>query len=148
MTDTLASLMPAKKRTWILPVTIAAVLLVVAGVGAYFLWPRSLDITGRLVLFDKTYGTLNSDCTGSEASGGYKDLAEGAEVTVTDPTGAAVGLGHLGAGKQAHAGECDWPFTVTAPAGKGIYGVTVAHRNGAKFSEADLSKPLVLSIGD
>ncbi len=127
---------------WAIPLAIVAI---VAGVLLVpRLAPADLTITGEVLLHDTRINTTGNSCRGS---GGYDDLREGAQVVVTDATGKSIGIGTLGTG-VSNTNICTWEFSVTVPAGGGIYGVEVSHRGKLQYSEADLAgRPLKLSIG-
>lgn len=100
------------------------------------------DVTGFDRLDDET-------CAGS---GGYDDLAEGAQVTVSDAAGKTIALGELGPGKVVSAGDvvggCQFRFTVKdVPAGQKFYGVEVSHRGVVRYTADDAHERIVLSIG-
>jgi hypothetical protein len=136
-----------------------AVLLAGCGGGAQASTPAGpavLEVSGSLVIRTQSWST---DCTGGR---GYEDVTAGAQVTVTDGAGAVIGLGQLLAptftpdsgippnpeiGSQW--GVCGWPFVVTnVPAGRGFYGIEVAHRGAVRYPEADLtSRPVQLRLG-
>lgn len=101
----------------------------------------------RLSQFDAS-STVN-DCWGN---GGYDDLREGAQVTVTDPDGRTIALGSVtGSSLQdTDAGlQCVLSFEVEdVPRGAGFYGVEVAHRGVVRRGEADVfTRAFQLTIG-
>lgn len=137
---------------------VAAILFVVwAGSGnggGHLLTPRpaatpaaTFTVNGTLTLSDTTgYGILTQG-TGCTGAGGYSDLLESTQVTVTDDTGRTVALGTLAAG-QSVGTDCQFPFTIPdVPTGKGFYGIEVSHRGVVKFAEAKLNSPVELAIG-
>jgi len=141
----LSSVMPAPKRPrWPLLVLVAALLIVAGGVGGYLLLrPSTLTISGVLELRSASTATDGGHCSGT---GGYSDIAAGADVTVTDAAGTIVAIGALGAGTIADM-ACAFPFSVSAPAGKGFYGLTIGHRSKVQYSESALAQPVHLSLG-
>lgn len=143
---TLASVLPVskpKRKPWTLIAVAAVVVVLAAGAGAYLLWPRDLTITGTVVLT----GKLDASGTTCGGAGGYADIREGAPVLVTDSAGVNIGISKLGTSKWVAAEECRLPFSVDAPAGKDIYGLTIGNRKGLTYAEADLTAPLTLTIG-
>jgi hypothetical protein len=111
--------------------------------------PLTFNVGGSLALVGSRqhigrYGA----CSGS---GGYDDLANGAQVSILDNTGKTIGLGELENGSRGLGSECDWTFVVRdvpdTEGPDGIYSVEVTHRGKVSFkrSEASLVK---LSIGD
>lgn len=114
----------------------------------------TITIMGNLHLDDLAPGwTVGAAC--HALSPGYADVAAGAQVIVTDPTGTVVGTGTLGAGKVevnpklgSPAKICTFPFTVTSvPTGLSTYGIHVSHRGVLQFREADLAGPVILELG-
>lgn len=157
----------ARRRAAPLLIAIAAAAIVAAvGIGAYA-WTRdrtdqpattvgnaaTITIVGKLRLDDASAGwKVNQPC--HALSTGFADVAEGAQVTVTNPAGTVVGLGKLGGGViEVHpvygdpAKVCSFPIRVTGvPAGLGRYGVEVAHRGVVRFNEVDLAQPITLDL--
>ena len=113
----------------------------------------SLTITGELQLDDLAPGwTIGAPC--HALSTGYADVAEGAQIKVTNPGGTIIATAKLGPGKvAAHptldtAKICAFPIRITGvPTGHGIYGIEVSRRGAVQFQEADLVKPVVLTLG-
>jgi len=113
--------------------------------------PATFDARGSVTVSQ----VLDKTCTGS-----YDGFRSGAQVTVTDPKGVVLAVGQLGTGKasadpattpfggqQVLIGDtiCEFPFTVrNIPAGKLIYGVTIATRPTIQMNEADLRRGLKL----
>ncbi len=141
----LSSVMPAPKRPlWPLLVLAVAVLIVAGGIGGYLLLrPSRLTISGVLELRSASTATSAGRCSGT---GGYNDIVAGADVTVTDAAGTIVAIGALGAGAVTNM-ACAFPFSVSAPAGKGFYGLAIGHRSKVQYSESALAKPVHLSLG-
>lgn len=84
---------------------------------------------------------------------GYRDIQDGAQVTVADAGGKTVALGHLGAGGittlDSGSRGCDFPFSVTGvPRGQKFYSVQVANRDALSYSASDLTKPVQLTLGN
>lgn len=107
-------------------------------------------------------GTLQVDSVGPAwklgafcfGDAGHEDIAEGAQVTVTDPAGKVIALGKLGPGVVAvhptlgdPGKTCMFPVTVAGvPGGLGIYGIEVAHRGKVQYPEATLASPIELTL--
>ena len=105
--------------------------------------PTSLTVKGHLTLIDSAITRYEGACSGS---GGFGDIAGGAEVVVRDGKGVKVGLGHLGTGKADGPVTCVFPFTVMdVPTGGGIYSVEVTHRGEISFKAAD-AETVALSL--
>jgi len=86
--------------------------------------------------------------------GGFDDIATGASVTITDAAGEVVAVGELNSSYPGDFSEAQTPtscklrFSITGvPTGKGFYGVEVTHRGAVKYAEADMTKPLELTLG-
>lgn len=87
------------------------------------------------------------------AAPGYDDIAEGADVTVTDDRGATVGTSQLRSGtlKFIDNGNvwCSFTFIVRGiPAGKKFYALTAGQRDPEQLTEADLHSSINLQIGN
>lgn len=159
---------PAPRRRRAAPVLVAVVLAAIvagAAIAAYALTRDrtsatvgdavpTITILGNLHLDDLAPGwTVGSTC--HALSTGFADVAAGAQVVVTDPTGKVVGTGVLGAGATevnpklgTPAKICTFPFTITGvPTGLGTYGIEVTHRGVLQYREADLAGPVVLELG-
>lgn len=117
--------------------------------------PSTLAVIGSIALIgpysaDRTNGS-GETCAGT---GGFRDLAIGARVAVTDATGATVGVGTIdgavaGDLTATSARRCDFSFTVAGvPRGSASYEVRIAQRDGPTYTEAELSRPVVLTLGN
>lgn len=108
----------------------------------------TINVAGLMTLADLT--SVSGDlATGDLCSGtgGYSDIAEGAQVVISDDTGKTLVITQLGAGTIDDSG-CEFPFTADVPKGKGFYGFTVTHRGTVKESEASLAGGVSLTLGD
>lgn len=116
----------------------AACLTLVAACGgpAAAAAPRPITVRGTLVVSDPDDGV--SGCDYSDT--GYSDIDEGAQVTVTSPSGTVIGNGALEAGVPEQGTDCEFPFTV-AGVKRGLprYGVTVSHRGTIWFSPSEIA---------
>ncbi|MFF5201757.1 hypothetical protein ACFY3B_19360 [Micromonospora parva] len=115
--------------------------------------PVTRTVTGTLMLDDPS-GFAWHSTTGCSGTGGYNDVSPGAQVIVTDSTGATVGLGKLSTGiletapGATAADGCKFSFIVQdVPTGKGFYGVEVAHRGSVQYPEQQLFGALSLTLG-
>lgn len=156
------------RRSRAVPILVAAVVVLLAGVAALAFVlisnrakPAAGNSTGApaaAATFSVT-GTMelkagqfisddNQSCRGQD---GYDDLTMGASVTITDASGTVVALGEVNSmhNDDGMAGACDLGFKVDGvPAGKGFYGVEVSHRGAVKEPEAELKAGSVqLTIG-
>jgi len=139
-----------KRRTGLLAGLIAGSVVVLVGlaVGAYVLFGRGMTVSGVLVLTDQSSGIQvgqdGSTCTGT---GAFQDITGGATVNITDAGSATVGLGALDAGRYDTTKGCVFPWKISGvPGGKGFYGIEVAHRGIVKFPEAEVRKPVSLTL--
>jgi hypothetical protein len=157
---TLSTVVPTSKPPrprWVLPVVsgLAVLLLLAAGGVIAYLALRpaaasstasTMAVTGTVDVNDGADGRhYGQPCT---TVGGYQDIAEGAAVVVSDSAGKTVALGRLGPGKGVLGNnDCGFSFTVNVPAGLGFYGIEVSHRGRIQYTEADLARPVQLSLG-
>lgn len=133
---------PAKRRRWPLLAAAAAV-VVAAGFALTAVLDDGFTVTGEMHI-SRNVGNLNARCFGKN---GYDDIHEGAQVVVTDSTGATVAVGKLGRGEYT-GGTCTLPFTIDGvPEGSDFYGIEVAHRGELTYSRDDLNEPLRLTLG-
>lgn len=142
--------------------------------------PSSLyAVRGKLTLKDQTQNGVSNvvdgtfkpnetDCAPSQSGDtGYADIRNGAQVILSNATGATVGVGQLANGRLSNThrvqrggpndgdlpyfvqtwGECTWDFHVTYSARSDFYGIEIAHRGVTQYSAADLGAGLSLSIG-
>lgn len=119
--------------------------------------PLTLQIYGDLTLLGdnsiSATGTTGEPCT--ELGVGYSDIVAGAQVTITSPTGAVIGVGTLKAGiaiaPTSGTGRinCLFDFDVSGlPAALAFYGVTISHRGTVQFTAAQIEANQVdLSLG-
>jgi hypothetical protein len=114
--------------------------------------PTTFTVKGRIDLGDGFTSDSGNDTKGEhcegDADGGYDDISDGAQVTVYDNAGKAVGLGALLFGQIAGGGTvCRFPFIVRDVPIKGsIYSVEVTHRGKINFNRSEATS-LALSLG-
>lgn len=97
---------------------------------------------------------VGGDCS---TDGGYADIRQGAQVTVTDESGTVVGVGSLAAGTTAEVSDaldmplamkCEFDFSVLeVPDGHPFYSVEVSHRGQLRYQRTALDKALELTLG-
>lgn len=143
-----------RRPRWLIPAAIAVAVIVAAGVAAGVVALRSnagtFTASGSLTLTDSSAVDPSIVMTGGvcQGGGGYDDLHQGTQVTVTDQTGAIVGVGQLAAGSAISSSSCQFLFTVAAvPAGRKFYGVAVSHRGSVQYTESQVRSGVELSIG-
>lgn len=130
-----------------------AVLALAGGLTLGYLLTRTGDITIRGTVQLSRGDFTWSSGAGCWGTGGYKDIREGASVTVTDATGATIAMGQLDQAEPdmdtpSTARACVLHFTVEdVPAGKGFYSVRVTHRDGPQYPEERLTEELHLTLG-
>lgn len=110
--------------------------------------PTGFTIVGTLTVEASTSSDSSDggDCYASD--GGYSDVRMGAGVTIKDETGTVVALGNLDPGHTIEPAKCTFGFSVVSvPEGKKFYSVEVAHRGEVRYTRADLSEPLTLTLG-
>lgn len=113
--------------------------------------PATFTVTGVLDLGGNRVYNETEGCTGT---GGYADIRYGAQVRVTDATGAVVALGALSAGEPhdrfpevPKADQCRFRFEVSGvPESGNLYGVEVAHRGIVSFARTDATN-VQLTLG-
>jgi hypothetical protein len=151
---------PPRSPLWLAGVAVA-VALVAGGLVGYFLphhqggakppptsstKPATVSLVGTLKVSGHGSGELDSLGGGScQGSGGYSDITEGAQVVITDDSGATLAITHLepGSGDQF---SCEFQFRSEVPSGRGYYGVQVSHRGIVKEREVDLGI-VAISLG-
>jgi hypothetical protein len=117
----------------------------------------TFQVVGRLSLSLPDF-TWNEDPLSCAGSGGYNDLALGAQVVVSDPAGTTVAVGSVIEAipiverdddtAEYRASACTLRFVVSGvPTGKTFYGVEVSHRGRLQYPEAEARKELELTIG-
>jgi len=144
------------RRSWIAAGVGA---FVIAGVATWLLWPTqaqpvqparevpTFDLNGSVILhstqIDYWSGTAGEPCT---TKGGYRDLAQGAPVTVYNGAGTAVATGSLDAGKWFSG--CMFTFTIPNVPESPVVQVEVSHRGKVPFSlEGAKSGKVDLTLG-
>lgn len=87
--------------------------------------------------------------------GGMDPKCSRSDITITDASGATIGLGQLDVPKLVSGDpdlhwymRCQSTFSVNVPAGKGFYGIEVDHKGRVQYPEAAVKGKLVhLSVG-
>lgn len=126
---------PDHRRTvmLVLGAAVVVVALLVGGtIGYLALRSTTVTVEGSLQLKE----TDDQSCRGL-----YGDIQTGVQLTVTDPTGAIIGVTSLGVATAipgATGTVCKFPFTVEVPTGKATYGITVQRHGTLQFSEAEM----------
>jgi hypothetical protein len=133
---------------------VAALLLVVIGVAAYFgihalIKPQPFALTGTLQLNSdnlKTSGLpMGYTCAGQ---GGYSDIGPGTEVTVMDGSGKLMAKGAIDSSYN-QSGPCMLTFKVfDVPGGAKFYKVHVSHRGEMSYTESEAKAGIAVTLGD
>lgn len=105
--------------------------------------PSGHMINGTLELNDDvdTWAATGGPCSGTDdTNGGFDDIVPGAQVTVTNQAQTIVATGTLGAGTvETLYSTCEFVFTVPDVPTEQFYTVTVSHRGGVTYSEAQMT---------
>lgn len=99
-------------------------------------------LTGSVEIIDATDEpfTPGSGCDGSD-TGGFSDLAAGADVTVKNGSGRIIAIGSLREGKPNYDGAtCTMPLKVSGIPKASFYQVEVSHRGELSYSYAQLQR--------
>lgn len=91
----------------------------------------------------RNYSTYSGTC---EGTGGYNDMAEGAEVTIHDAQNTVIATGHLNAGSD-EGGMCVFTWSIPDVPVQKFYGVQVTHRGTITFTAQDAEGSLDTSLG-
>ena len=133
-------------------VLVVALVGVIVGVSAWALTrlsqplgTSSIHVSGTVTLVDEGVTRFKDQpCSGT---GGFADLRNGAEVLITDSTGAYLTVAYLESGHGvALSNNCVFSFSTKVPAGLGMYGVKVTHRETKPVSEEQLHSPLRFTV--
>lgn len=115
----------------------------------------TLTVVGSIVLIGPYSASRTSDagetCYGT---GGFTDLTVGARITVTDASDTTVGVGTVDSAvvvvrTDTALRTCRFSFAVDdVPRGSASYSVKIARRDGPAYTEDELSRPIVLTLGN
>ncbi len=142
---------PAPQRRVRLPLLIVAGVVLLAGLvgaGLYLFLPTSIVVHGDLRLYADS-DALQDGAGGCTGRGGYADIHQGAQVTVTGPDGSVLGFGTLSSGYLENSNTCRFTFTVEVAGGQDSYAFTSSPQRGViRYTEADLlAKGVHLTVG-
>jgi hypothetical protein len=80
---------------------------------------------------------IEGDAKSCSGTGGYEDIVDGAQVTITNESGTVIGTGNLERSENIDA-ACRFYFTVpNLPIAK-FYGIEVSHRGQVRYSHEQL----------
>jgi hypothetical protein len=131
-------------------------LLIVIAITLFFLialWFTSsvapVTVNGTMTLSDGYFGSKGSPCDGS---GGYSDIIEGAQVTVSnESTSSVVAVSNLSPGKVNDDGDCEFSFKINDVPNSSVYQIEVSHRGKLVYSRKQLEEnkyQVELTLGD
>lgn len=132
-------------KRWLIPTALAV--LAVAGVATWLLLNRSVTVNGDVTITD--LGGVRSVGATCQTTGGYADIREGAQVTITDSAGKVVGVATLGPGSNGNAGggRCSFPFSAEVAGGSDFYGFSLGPRRGVLQVPAAEINSVHLTLG-
>jgi len=111
----------------------------------------TFKVTGTMTIGGIQGTDILTGLAGScEGTGGYDDLAPGAQVVLTDASNRTLAIGSVGYGTGSVLGDktCTLPFEVDkVPAGKKFYGLQIGHRSAVQYTEAEIKDGPALTIG-
>lgn len=110
--------------------------------------PGTFTLNGTVELIDPDESWNLPVCQGS---GGYSDLAGGANVVIRDGSDAIIGVGELNSGATQSRSVCQFEFTIRDLLETGFYTISISGRDGPTYSFNDLELAnwvIALSIGD
>ncbi|MDI9900275.1 hypothetical protein QM716_10450 [Rhodococcus sp. IEGM 1409] len=105
--------------------------------------PKTFNLEGNVGIIDGASELSDNRCAGK---GGYKDLSEGASVTIGDEAGKTVATGSI-TGSEYIDGACMLTFSIPVPADLDFYQVEVSHRGVVTYSNEDARSGPFMSIG-
>lgn len=146
MTDTYSAPVAPRRPAWLIPLIIAAVVLMLAiiGAGAWLLLAnRTIDVAGDVAVADSATPYDGSACV---TDGGFVDIRRGAQVVIKNSAGAVVATTTLGSG-ISKGGACTFAFNVEVPTGSDFYGVELGRRGTVQFTADQLADGVHLTIG-
>jgi hypothetical protein len=148
---TLGHVMPTPKRRSRLPLLIVAAVVLVAGLtgaGLYLFLPSTIVVHGDLRLYADSDALQDGGgrCAGH---GGYSDIHQGTQVTVTAPDGSVLAFGTLGEGYLENSNTCLFAFSVEVSGGEDSYAFGTSPQRGViRYTRDDmLTKGVHLTVG-
>jgi hypothetical protein len=140
---------PPRRPWWLIPgiigASIAAVAVLVAA-GLLFLNSRTIDVAGDITVTDA--GGILPYAGTCKTSGGFADIAAGAQVVIKDSTGKVVATTTLAGGTGPTAGgTCTFGFHTSVPSGSDFYGVELGRRGVVQFTADQLADGVHLTLG-
>lgn len=106
-------------------------------------------ITGDIALLGGTNNIRpQSDPTACNGIGKSSDVAKGATLTITDPSGKVIGLAALGAGAYSGMFTCKFPITSGTVPVEPFYGLQIGTRPVQHATAAQVDGTLEWTIND
>lgn len=105
--------------------------------------PKTFNLEGNVGIVDGASRLSDNRCAGK---GGYKDLSEGASVTIGDEAGKTVATGSI-TGSEYMDGACMLTFSIPVPGDLDFYQVEVSHRGVVTYSNEEARSGPFMSIG-
>ncbi len=108
----------------------------------------TLTVRGTMTVIGQRWDFRAIDIITCATRGGYTDIREGAQVTITDPAGTTIAVGELQEGRFVDGAGCAFDFDIPGvPPGHEFYGVEVAHRGRLQYPAAKLPEVLRMTLG-
>lgn len=115
---------------------IATIILLI--LTAQYLGESRSTITGTFTLHDSQLGF--SDGESCEGSGGYEDIYDGAQVTISNGAGEIIAVSSLENSQMDGTYECVFEYTMKNVPRSDIYQLEVSNRGKITYSHSDLKK--------
>ena len=101
---------------------------------------KSIDVTGTFSLEDVSYGKKGDSCDGYDGVDSYRDIIQGAQVTVSNnDANSIIATSSLGEGKVDDSGNCVFSFKVNNVPYSNVYQFQVSHRGQVIYSRQKIS---------
>lgn len=149
--DELLAVQRIRRFSWA-GIGISVMMTIVAAVGLVLLFTHhtlsatnlsggngSNTVTGTLSLHDDQLFGADQSGSACQGSGGYDDIAEGAQVVASDGSGKVLAVSQLDAGKADGSGSCVFSFTINNVPYSNFYQLEVSHRGELDYSYQQLS---------
>lgn len=121
---------------------VIGLLVVLAAAGGAFLLlgggGKHQDIVGAFTLKDTDNGFGGANGRPCHGTGGYSDIQEGTQITLSDGNGKVIGTSALESGKVTGPSECDFVFTIKNVPKVDFYKLEISHRGQLSYSYSDL----------
>lgn len=105
-----------------------------------------ITVVGTFTL--KSTTSIDSNGVDCQGKGGYSDISQGVQVTITDDNGKVLKAVPLSGGRQEATGVCTFTFKAAISGTSSNYGISVSHRGVVDFSRAQMVLGPALTLGD